>query len=397
MKQNLVLDKMRRATLHRQGLTSSAPFGKGKTATFAAIERLRYVQIDSLSVVRRAHHHILWARVPSYQASHLESLMQERSIFEYWFHAAAYLPISDYRFALVRMNAVKRNESKWFKSVTQSDEKMVLERIRQEGPLRARDFESKKSHKGTWWNWKPAKKTLEKLFFAGELMVSGRQGIQKIYDLRERVLPSDIDMREPSIEEHADYLIGVCIGAHGFTTRKQVMHQRPEAGLKTAVEAAFKEKLAHGTLEQYSLQGQAPIYMQAGLLDQRMSGADSTLRLLSPFDNVLIHRDRALWLFDYDYKLECYTPAPKRQFGYFCLPILYKGELVGRADCKANIAESRLDVMCLHIEKDMKSLEDFAASFQNAICRFAKFNACDNVSVLNIKPKGCAKVLKPLL
>lgn len=146
---------LRRAALHHQGLTRPAPFGKGRQATKKALDQLGYVQIDTLSVVERAHHHTLWTRIPDYQPAHLEHLIEKREAFEYWSHAAAFLPMSAYRFALPRMNAVKRVESRWFASVSAEAEQQVLERIRIDGALRARDFDSAKEQAGSWWNWKP--------------------------------------------------------------------------------------------------------------------------------------------------------------------------------------------------------------------------------------------------
>jgi len=388
------ISKLKRATLQAQGLNNNSAFGKGKDATLKAIEHLRYVQIDSLSVVARAHHHVLWTRVPTYEPKHLESLMQDRVIFEYWFHAAAFLPMSDYRFALINMRRMERDSSKWFESVTKKDEQWVLDRIRAEGPLRSRDFHSTKTKQGSWWNWKPAKKTLEKLFFDGTLMVSGRDGIQKRYDLRERVLPLGVNIVEPSIEEFARYLIDATIGAHGFTTEKQITHLRKEPILREAMRREIKQMVSDGQIVEYSVQGCPTIYASSGFFEKRAVPVSAKVRFLSPFDNAIIHRDRVQWLFEYDYRIECYTPAAKRKFGYFCLPILFQGELVGRIDCKAVAQEARLDVLSVHIEKDVQNLEEFITAFHAAIFDFAKFNACDNVRMHKVLPKAYDKLLK---
>lgn len=386
--------KLKRATLQAQGLNNTSAFGKGKDATLKAIEHLRYVQIDSLSVVARAHHHVLWTRVPSYEPKHLESLMKDRVIFEYWFHAAAFLPMSDYRFALTNMRRIERESSKWFKSVTKKDEQWVLDHICAEGPLRSRDFQSANTNHGSWWNWKPVKKTLEKLFFDGRLMVSGRDGIQKRYDLCERVLPQGVTTQEPSIKEFARYLIDATIGAHGFTTEKQITHLRKEPGLREAMRGEIKQMVNDGQIVEYSVQGCPTIYAPSGFFEKRAVPVSARVRFLSPFDNAIIHRDRVRWLFDYDYRIECYTPAVKRKFGYFCLPILFQGELVGRIDCKAVAQDARLDVLSVHIEKDIHNLEEFVQAFHAAIFDFAKFNACDNVRMHKVLPKAYNKLLK---
>jgi uncharacterized protein YcaQ len=388
------LSKLKRATLQAQGLNNFNAFGKGQEATRKTIEHLRYVQIDSLSVIARAHHHVLWTRVPTYEPRHLETLMKDRVIFEYWFHAAAFLPMSDYRFALVNMKRMGRDSSQWFGSVTGKDEQRVLDRIRAEGPLRSRDFQSAKTKQGSWWNWKPAKKTLEKLFFDGTLMVSGRDGIQKLYDLRERALPQGVNTQEPSMEEFARYLIDAAMGAHGFTTEKQIVHLRKGSGLREAMRAVIKHMVNEGQIAQYLVQGCPTIYAASDFFEKRSAPVSAKVRFLSPFDNAIIHRDRAQWLFEYDYRIECYTPAAKRKFGYFCLPILYRGDLVGRIDCKAVAEEARLDVLSLHIEKDVQNLEVFIQAFHSAISDFAKFNACDNVRIHKVLPKAYDKLLK---
>ena len=344
------LPTLRSSALLHQGLTSATPFGAGKQATLKALEHLSYVQIDTLAVVERAHHHTLWSRVPSYKPTHLESLIEERKIFEYWSHAAAFLPMRDYRFALPRMNAVKRGESRWLASVSAKDELEVLARIRGDGPLRARDFDSPKEQKGSWWNWKPAKRTLEKLFFQGELMVASRDGMQKVYDLRERVLPIDTDINEPTLHELADYLIDSSLTAHGFTTQKQVTHLRQGAELRRTVNSILKERIAAGALIEFCTPNMTGVYAAPDIIEGKRVKSDNKVRLLSPFDNAVIHRDRIEKLFDFNYTIECYVPKTKRKFGYFCLPILYKSALVGRADCKADRNSKRLDVLQLHIE-----------------------------------------------
>lgn len=375
------LPTLRRSALLHQGLTSATPFGAGKQATLSALEHLSYVQIDTLAVVERAHHHTFWSRIPSYKPAHLESLIEERKIFEYWSHAAAFLPMRDYRFALPRMNAVKRGESRWLASVSEKDELEVLARIRGDGPLRARDFDSPKEQKGSWWNWKPAKRTLEKLFFQGELMVASRDGMQKVYDLRERVLPIDTNISEPTLHEFADYLIDSSLTAHGFTTLKQVTHLRQGAGLRRIINTILKERTAAGALIEFCTPNLASAFALPDIIEGKRAKNDNKVRLLSPFDNAVIHRDRIEKLFDFNYTIECYVPKPKRKFGYFCLPILYKDALVGRADCKAERKCSRLDVLTLHIEKPIDDREEFNASLASALRKFAAFNGCETYSV----------------
>ncbi len=376
------LISLRRIALHHQGLSRAAPFGTGKRGTLNAIEHLAYVQIDTLAVVERAHHHTLWARIPYYKPAHLEQLLEVREIFEYWSHAAAFLPMRDYRFALPRMNAVKRGESRWFASVSKEAEQEILARIRGEGPLRARDFDSPKQAAGSWWNWKPAKKALEKLFFQGDLMISSREGMQKVYDLRERVLPAQVNATEPTVREFAEYLLDSALRAHGFTTLKQVAHLRQGAELRREITGILEERIAQGQLAQFALEGLPTLYAAPDLFEQKLPTSSGKVRLLSPFDNAVIHRDRLEHVFDFSYGIECYVPQAKRQFGYFCLPILYRDTLVGRADCKAHRGKRHLEVLNLFIEKPLRDLDKFNAALADALEKFALFNGCETYTIL---------------
>jgi uncharacterized protein YcaQ len=239
--------KLRRITLDRQGLLKSNSFGRGKKAVLRAIERLGYVQIDTISVVARAHHHVLWSRVDNYQPKFLERLVKERKLFEYWSHAAAWLPMSDYRFALPRMRKLN-GERDWFSDCDRKLQREILQRIEIDGPMRARDFADPDHRSDGWWEWKPAKQALEQLFMQGELMVSAREGFQKLYDLPQRVLPDWVDTREPDIDEFAAHLVDANLQAHGFASLVSMTYLRKGKALREAV-----KRLLDGRLEDRSL------------------------------------------------------------------------------------------------------------------------------------------------
>lgn len=141
------LKRLRRLTLAKQGLLSKKVFSADITGTLSAIEHLGYVQIDTISVVERAHHHVLWSRVPNYIPAQLNTLIENRDIFEYWYHAASYLPMKDFRFALPHMNAIRRGEKTHFHSSDKKTMNEVISRVKAEGPVRARDMESKSNEK----------------------------------------------------------------------------------------------------------------------------------------------------------------------------------------------------------------------------------------------------------
>lgn len=375
-----ILRKLRRIALNQQGLLKTDSFGRGKAATLRAIEHLGYVQIDTISVVERAHHHVLWSRVSNYQPKFLDQLVRQRNLFEYWYHAASWLPMRDFRFALPRM-AQTNGERNWFKS---SDRKLIshiLKRVREEGPLRARDFEDTGKGKKQWWDWKPAKQALEQLFMQGELMVSGRAGFQKVYDLRERVLPDWVDTRQPAMSEYASYLVDTTLRAHGFATLKSICYLRKGQALREAVREQLQLRIDTGSITTIALNDNSLVYADAGLLETRAPRSNAVVRILSPFDNAVIQRERGRDLFDFDYQIECYLPQPKRQFGYYCLPVLYRDRFVGRVDCKAHRSEKRLEIKALHIEHEVD--DEFADAFNHSVLAFSLFNGCHEITNLD--------------
>ncbi|MFV2033010.1 MAG: winged helix-turn-helix domain-containing protein [Gammaproteobacteria bacterium] len=369
--------KLRRIALNQQGLLKTDSFGRGKQATLRAIEHLGYVQIDTISVVERAHHHVLRSRVSNYEAKFLDRLVEERRIFEYWFHAAAWLPMRDYRFALPRMTQ-DNGERTWFENCDKKLISRILERIEQEGPLRARDFEDTHKGKKEWWNWKPAKQALEQLFMQGELMVSKREGFQKVYDLPERVLPDCVDTRQPTLDEYANYLIDTTLRGHGFATQQSISYLRKGQKLRTAVGEQLAARVDAGGLARVNLAGGSIAYLDPALLEARAPRSHAVVRILSPFDNVIIQRNRSRDVFDFDYQIECYIPRHRRQFGYFCLPLLYRDRFVGRIDCKAHRSKRQFEVKSVHIEDKVDA--DFAGALCRAVESFAEFNGCDEIT-----------------
>lgn len=389
-------NQLRRITLDAQGLTRAAPFGRGLDAMHRALEQLGYVQIDTISIVMRAHHHTLWNRVPNYQPAHLDHLVRDRRAFEYWFHAAAYLPMRDFRFALPRMHALKSGERHWFKVKDHKLMRAIVDRIRSEGPLMARDFESPKGRNQGWWDWKPAKRALEQLYMQGDLMITAREGFQKVYDLTERVLPPGIDTTTPTADEFAGYLLETAVRAHGFASPKEITYLRRGTAIRKALRARLDALVSDRSLVVVRDNG-TDYYADPDLLDRATPRTLARVRLLSPFDNAVIQRDRNVALHDYDYQIECYVPAPKRRFGYFCLPILYRDRFVGRVDCKAHRKQRRFDLVHLHVEREIRDRERFLAAFAEAARAFAAFNDCDDVNLVNVSPGGWDREVRKAL
>ncbi|MEY4909297.1 MAG: hypothetical protein RL260_3015, partial [Pseudomonadota bacterium] len=327
---HVVKTLLRSLALNQQGLGTSPVFGHGAAGALQAIEHLGYVQIDTLAVIERAHHHVLWSRVPGYAPAHLNQLLHERRVFEHWFHAASCLPMRDYRFSLPLMTAVREGRSRHVARADTAVMRQLLDRVRIDGPLTLRSLGQPSGVKGGWWNAGPLKHALDRLFLQGDLMVCERQGMEKVYDLAERVLPGGLDLREPTVDESARYLLDTAVRAHGVVTWAQLLHLRTGQAIRDAMRRALDERLADRSLVPLEGATLPDAYVDAAALDRTAPTASREVRLLSPFDNVVIHRERLSGLFGLDYRLECYTAAPKRVYGYFCLPILFGDRFVGR-------------------------------------------------------------------
>ncbi|MCU4556856.1 winged helix DNA-binding domain-containing protein [Acinetobacter pittii] len=370
---------LKQLTLFNQGLGKTSRFAKGVDGTLQAIEHLGYVQIDTISVVERAHHHILWSRVPDYELSHLNSLVGERQIFEYWYHAASYLPMKGYRYALPAMMSVRNGESRYFNRGDQHLMNEILARVRAEGKIRLRDIDkNNKKSLGNWWNTGPGRRAFEQLYMQGDLMICERNGMEKVFDLTERCLPENIDLSMPALYEYAQYLFNNTLRAHGAFTWKQLVHLKKN-DLKEIMRIVLKEQIDAGVVSVIKLENGQTLYVDVAAMEQKVS-TDFGLKILSPFDNSLIHRDRLASLFEFDYRIECYVPAAKRVYGYFCLPILYQDELVGRVDCKAHRSIKELEVISLHLEKTVKNKELFFFELEQEFKRFAAFNQCSTIN-----------------
>ena len=372
------LDRLKRLALASQGLIGRSPFGTGTSGAIKAIEHLSYIQLDSISVIERAHNHIWRSRVPDFRPDQSNQLLEDAQVFEYWAHAAAYLPIKEYRYYLADKSAVKdgtlrRGYIKDRKLMAQ-----VLKRIADEGPLASKDLEDRRTKSNGWWDWKPAKRAVEALYFEGELMISSRAGFQKTYNLAERVLPKGIDSTPPTIEERASHMLDQQLACHGLVSAVGATYGRRDAALRQAMKAELAQRLAAGTLVTVTLPNNSLYYIGPQHLEQPMPRLDNRLKILSPFDNAVIQRKRLIDLFAFDYQLECYVPAPKRRYGYLALPLLYKDNFVGRMDCKAHRADKVLEIKGLFFESGHDTPEVHAA-LDKALPDFAGFQGCDSV------------------
>jgi uncharacterized protein YcaQ len=380
--------------LAAQGLLHPPAQPAVKIDVLQAIRRMGALQIDTIHVVARSPYLSLFSRLGSYDPRWLDELLAEGTLFEYWSHAASFLPSEDYpyyRRMMLTPGYGWNNREAWEVEHPQVSEK-VLERIRQEGALRSADFENPDHKGGTWWNWKEEKMALEHLLTAGVVMVARREKFQRLYDLRQRILPDWDDARTPSHEEVRRALAIKTVRALGIARVDWVPDYFRIS--KKGISELLHVLAAEGHLLEISVEGwDAPVYAHpehSGLLACAASGqlSASLTTLLSPFDALIWDRRRTRELFDFDFTLECYLPAEKRRYGYFCLPVLQRGRLVGRADAKAHRQAGLFEVKTLYLEPGVTMTDELQADIQDALQRCAEWHGTPEVLVRNIVRMG---------
>jgi len=384
----LSLANVRRLALACQGLDGGWDLPEGKVGAVEVINRLGYAQIDTLHVVQRAHHHVVWNRFSGYCPEMLyELLAADRQVFEWWTHAAAYIPMDDFRFYAPRMSALTVNprQKAWI-AENQDVLDHVVARIRQEGALGTSDFQTPEGHtNGAWWSgWKPAKRALEVLFDQGILLVSTRCNFERLYDLRERIVPEGADRPEPDQTEMDGYILRRSLGSLGALPEREVRlwhSTRPSrAALQRAVDAGLV------TPVEVDDDGDEPWYAWTAALPALDVPAVARLRILSPFDNLIIRRPLVERIYGFHYRMECYLPKAKRQYGYFSLPVLWGDRFVARVDIKADRASKTLILRHLYFEPDFAAYGEVLEPLAQELRAFAAFNACNDFAVEKVTP-----------
>ncbi|MGH3145336.1 MAG: winged helix-turn-helix domain-containing protein, partial [Rubrobacter sp.] len=396
------LDDARALLLAAQGLNPRLDLPAQKNDVLGAVRRMRVLQIDSISVVARSPYLVLWSRLGPYEQRWLDELLAEGALFEYWSHAACFLPIEDY--GLYRRGMIEGGEKTrtWMQAHPEEIEH-VLARVRENGPVRSAEFQRTDGKAGGWWEWKPEKRALEHLFAAGELMISRRDpNFHRVYDLRERVLeralPGWEDGLAPTEPEVRRAFALKAVRALGVALARWVpdYFRTPRKGI-----AGLLEELAdEGSLLRAGIEGfDEPAYVHpdnAGLAEAVLSGGiePSATTLLSPFDPVVWDRARALELFGFEYRIEVYTPAARRRYGYYSLSILHHGALVGRLDAKAHRKDGLFEVRALHLEPGMPVDEDLIAGLAGALRECACWHGTPEVLVSRSSPPVLTELLR---
>lgn len=385
----------RRLMIGSQLLSGPPPKRPSRARMLETIRQIGAVQIDSISVVQRSHHIVLWSRLGNHPPEWLNDLLaNDQAIFEYWVHAAAYAPIELYpHFRRQMLNFHSRASAgtrEWMDENAHILEQ-VVEYIRETGPVTTKSFDppedAERPAPWAWYGNKPTNVALEILWTDGTLMIDRRDKFQRVYDLQERVLPDWDDCQLPSEEETHRALALTTLNALGVSTLAWL----PDYFRSAQTRPAIPRRNVHAVLESLVDEGHAvraqikgidePAYASTQALEKTFRISRTTL--LSSFDNLVWHRRRAKELFDFDLLLEAYTPKPKRVYGYFSLPILYRDQLVGRLDPKAHRKTGELSVNAFHLEPWFigKDDERFYLQLADALHDFSAFNETNHVVV----------------
>jgi len=334
----------RRLWIGAQRLDVASPFGAGPQAVADAVAHLGYVQIDTINVIERCHHHILWTRIPDYRRADLRQAQSvDKSVFEYWTHALAYVPSADFRFFVSDMRLHRREGHKWFASVKPADTRKVMRLLRQ-GALSIRDIEddvlTEKEH--LWASRKPSKRALQLAFYRGEVTISERNGMLKTYQLMGRHFGWDKPPRAASTGEITAYLLDRALRSQGVVSLDSICHL--DAPRKRAVRRLIESRMRRGELVAVALEGagKQEHWIAPEAVERRGEGASGLVHILSPFDPLIIQRKRTHLVFDYEHRFEAYVPKEKRRFGYFALPVLVGEDIVAALDLKTDRKKGKL-------------------------------------------------------
>ena len=389
-------------TLHlaAQGLAAPPARAATREDVRAAVARMALLQLDTIHVVARSPYLVLFSRLGDYRPAWLDELVAEVALFEVWAHEACIAPIEDFglhRRALETRDHWFVNRARRLLAEQGPAMRALLDHVRAAGPVKVADFAGPRGGASGWWGWKKEKGWLEAWLALGELMVARRERFHRVYDLTHRVHPGAEAAPRPSAAEASRALVERAVRALGVCQARFVhdyFRTRPRlAG------ADLRPLVAEGALAEVRVRGwDAPGFVHRdhlGLLERVAAGEVRATHtaLLSPFDPVVWDRERVLTTFGFDYRLECYTPAARRRHGYFVLPILRRGALVGRLDAKAHRAEGRFEVKALFLEAGARPGAALLGDLARAIRACAAWHGTPEVEVVRTVP---ASVRRPL-
>ncbi len=388
----LTKQQARKIILHASGLAKPAQFGRGREAVYKLIEHVGFVQLDTNYTVERAHHHTIAARVPDYKLEWLAELQEDGRVFEFFTSDAGYIPMEHFRFSLPVKQGFLKNRKPLTHAETTLMQK-VLDRIAREGPLMVKDFENDRQEASQgWWDWRPSKVALERLYMDGRLVVTRTQGFHRVYDLPGNILPAGIDTTMPTPEEFARHVIGRELKALGLAYPKEIAW-RARYVKDNVIKKELEKMVEEGVVLKAAVEGlKTPVYMLPAYKSKKIELSGDAF-ILSPFDSLNVFRHRLRDFFGFDYQIECFVPEPKRKYGYFSLPVLLGDTFVARMDSKADRKQKTLVIHNMHFEA-VKLSNAQIAKITGAIKAFATFNQCNAVTITKSNYKQYLKTIK---
>ncbi|MCF6369830.1 winged helix-turn-helix domain-containing protein [Rhizobium halophilum] len=382
-------DVARKIFLERQGLSQPPTRSLDNQGLLSLIDKLGFVQIDSIATVERAHHMILFSRNQTYRREHLRQLLEkDGELFEHWTHDASVIPAKFFRYwkhRFVRREAVIGERwRKWQGEDFDRAFDETYQRIVENGPIMAREMKAEEHKSGGWWNWHPNKTALEYYWHTGKLAIAGRVNFQKVYDLTERVLPAHHHEPEVSHEEFIDWACRSALERLGFATSGEIA---AFWALVTPQEAkewvdAHRDELIDVVIQ--SANGSRPRAAHAfAAFPEQMADVPeppARVRVLSPFDPLLRDRNRAERLFNFNYRIEIFVPEPQRQYGYYVFPLIEGDRMIGRIDMKADRKTGSLDVRRLWLEAGVRASAGRLEKLEAELARVAKFAGVEGIT-----------------
>jgi uncharacterized protein YcaQ len=356
-----------------------------KSDVLQTILRMGILQIDTISVVNRSPYLVLWSRIGNYDPVWLEKTHEEGALFEYWAHANCFIPMEDY--PIFRRKMLEQTTHWWQVSDWIIDHQnmitFVKETIKEKGPQKSSDFPKRSGANNGWWDWKDEKIALDMLWTRGDLMIPYRKNFQRYYDLRENVIDLYEDKDLPDLTKVNEILVEKTIQILGATRSKWIAdyYRLKKEDVEKSIQTLIDNQNIFLVDSDDFPEGVLVHKHNLPLMDQAMNGklkAEHTT-ILSPFDPLIWDRRRTKELFDFDYTLECYLPAPKRKYGYFSLPILHDGRLIGRMDSKAHRKEKTLELKNLHFEAWFNPDVYFLDEFKHTLTSFANWHQTPNI------------------
>jgi len=400
------LDDAKRFVLDVQGLRTDNPC----KSVVEVAHRIHSIQIDTISVVSRSHNLITFNRFSDYKDGSIWDYEKSGKLFEYWSHALCMMPIETYPFYAWRSQFYPSSrDKKWAIGHKDTIDQVYLH-VKKNGTTKSSSLGDSNPEATGWWDWKVEKRALDYLYTMGKLMVAYREGFQKYYDLTERVLPGHIDSEPLTDGEAAEFIVDSSLGSLGIacyddirTYHNKLPSQQIWKGKKDQIESYLDQRVKDGDLEEVSIEGlEERYFILSRNTKQLQSGSKLNLdtapvKMLTPFDNILRERAFPKRIWNFDYTIECYVPAPKRIYGYFVLPILDKNKLAGRLDAKAHRKEGILEVKDLYLETKALQSSDGLDRLKRGLDEFAKFHNCDSIKVVKVSPRNMTKKVSTLL